>query len=467
MYNPHLHFHLVGIGGSGMSGIAEILLSLGFQVSGSDLNLSPLCRRLVNRGATVSQGHAAEHLPEKASLLVYSSAVGMENPEIVEAHRRGIPVIRRAEVLAELMRLKFGVAVAGSHGKTSTTNMVGHLLECGGLDPTVILGGQLHNHEGGGKLGGGEYLVAESDESDRSFLLLKPTIAIVTNIDREHMNAYESFEDLLTSFQKFLGAVPFYGLSVLCVDDPYVCELLPEVRGRKLTYGFSPNADLRATNVTHSLDGSSFSVSYHGKSLGELRLPMFGDHVVLNALAALGVALEFGIDSDVLRKAFATLTGVKRRLEVVGQACGCTVMSDYGHHPTEVRATLSALRSGWGSELKDFRVIFQPHRFSRLKEHYSDFCDAFQDCDRVFITDVYAAGEEPIVGFSGEQLASDLQCSQATYAGTLEQACEQACMDIQDGGLILCLGAGSVGGLPPKVLEQLSSYETLERKALP
>ncbi|MCB0333407.1 MAG: hypothetical protein KDD55_07895, partial [Bdellovibrionales bacterium] len=300
-----------------------------------------------------------------------------------------------------------------------------------------------------------------------SFLLLKPTIAVVTNIDREHMNAYESFVDLLASFKQFLDSVPFYGLSVLCVDDPYVCELLPEVRGRKLTYGFSPKAELQATEVSHSMTGSRFHVSYNGKSLGEFTLPMFGNHVVQNALAALGVALEFGIEVDVIRKAFSTLTGVKRRLEVVGEAFGCTVMSDYGHHPTEIQATLSALRAGWANQLKDFRVIFQPHRYSRLQDHYPDFCTAFGDCDRVYVTDVYAAGEEPRVGFSGEQLASDIVGPQALYVPDLEQACIQACQEIGDGGLILCLGAGSVGALPPKVVQYLASFETVERKALP
>jgi UDP-N-acetylmuramate--alanine ligase len=324
MYNPSLHYHFIGIGGSGMSGIAEILLTSGFKVSGSDVKASEVSRRLESLGAQVFIGHDAANIPATASLVVYSSAITASNPEIREAKRRKLPVVRRAEVLAELMRLKFGVGVAGSHGKTTTTSMCGAILDAAHLDPTVIIGGQVKSFGTGGRLGKGSFLVAETDESDRSFLLLKPTVAIVTNIDDEHMNAYRSRKDLEESFNRFVQSVPFYGLAILCVDDPVVRRISEECKRRVLTYGFSPDAELRAESIEGAESGMSFSAILRGEPLGRFVLPMWGRHLVQNCLAAIAVGLEFGVPVEVIQSALAKFGGVKRRLEVIGEVRGVT-----------------------------------------------------------------------------------------------------------------------------------------------
>ena len=457
MYNPNLHFHFTGIGGSGMSGIAEILVGLGFRVSGSDLKASDITQRLERLGATINIGHAQSHLPESASLLVYSSAVSQDNPEVIEATQRGLPVIRRAEVLAELMRLKYGVAVAGSHGKTTTTSMTAAILEEGGLDPTVIIGGQVKSIGTGGKLGKGTVLVAESDESDRSFLLLKPTIAIVTNIDSEHMNAYASLSDLEESFEQFIGAVPFYGLSILCIDDPKVRELVGKCKGRKLTYGVSPDAELRVENVAPSPTHTSYDVVRGDEVICHIKLPMLGKHIALNSLAAIAVGLEFGVSPASITRALNEFGGVGRRLEVIGAPKGITVINDYGHHPTEIRATIGAVRAGWGETLGKLHVVFQPHRYTRTRDCFAQFLDAFSECDNLVITEVYSAGEDAIEGISSEVLCQAIQHPSHHYVQLLDDVLPGLVRDLTTGDVVICLGAGSIGTLPKKLISEIES----------
>jgi len=456
MYNPRLHFHFIGIGGSGMSGLAEILLTSGFQVSGSDVRTSDICARLESLGAKIYIDHAASNVPASASLVVYSSAVLMTNPEVREAKRRKLPIVRRAEVLAELMRLKFGVGVAGSHGKTTTTSMTATILDAGGLDPTVVIGGQVKTLGTGGRLGQGEYLVAETDESDRSFLLMKPTVAIVTNIDDEHMNAYRSRKDLEDSFRKFVDSVPFYGLAILCVDDPVVRQIAKECKRRVLTYGFSPDAEVSAVDIKPSRAGMEFGVVYRGAHLGTFQLPMFGRHLVQNCLAAIGVGLEFGLSIETIRTALASFGGVKRRLEVIGTANSVTVMNDYGHHPTEIRATLRAIRECFAESMNRLVVVFQPHRYTRTQMCWGEYLSAFTEADHVVMTEVYAASEEPIVGVSGEALTAELHHSSKEFCADIERVVEVLPGKLQPRDLVLCLGAGSVGSLPEKLVSALT-----------
>jgi UDP-N-acetylmuramate--alanine ligase len=455
MYNTNLHFHFTGIGGSGMSGIAEILLELGFKVSGTDQKNSSVVEYLVRKGAIISIGHSASYLPEKASLLVYSSAVTFENPEIVEAKRRGLPVVRRAEVLAELMRLKFGVGVAGSHGKTTTTTMLAGMLEQGKLDPTVIIGGQVRSQESGARVGKSEYLVAETDESDRSFLLLKPTVAIVTNIDTEHLHAYENFNELQTSFAQFVNEIPFYGLAVLCIDDPHVRALAATLKKRMVTYGQSPDAMVRPVNIKQVKGGTHFDVQINGEFFASVQLPVPGLHLMLNSLAAISVAREFGVTAEIIAKSLNEFPGVHRRTEVCGTVRDVTVINDYGHHPTEIRATLAAVKSGWIDEGKKLHVLFQPHRYSRTKDCFVDFLKCFEDASSVTVTDIYAASEEPIEGVSSQILVEALLHSDKHYIGDIEDAARKLVAIAESGDVILCLGAGSIGAAPRILLELL------------
>lgn len=454
MYNPKLHFHFVGIGGSGMSGLAEVLLSHGFTVSGSDLKDSPTVKRLRELGAQISLGHKAEHIGV-ANLVVYSSAVTLENPELKAAMERGLPLVRRAEVLAELMRLKYGVGVAGSHGKTTTTSLVGTVLQKGGLDPTVVVGGQLRDSNSGARVGKSEFLVAETDESDRSFLLLKPTVAVVTNIDSEHMSAYSSFQDLESSFEQFMNSVPFYGLGIFCVDCPKVRDLFNRYTRRKISYGFSVDAQIRAAEVTQSRGHSTCMVSIENE-IRKLELPLPGVHFVQNALAAIAVGREFGLPLDVIFDALKQFSGVRRRIEVVGKADGVTVISDYGHHPTEVRATLQAVRKGWIESGNTLRVIFQPHRYSRTRDSFADFLTAFENADEVLVTEIYSAGEDPIEGIDGKRFCDALQVEKKEFVSSLDEAIKRAPKGLKKGDVLLCLGAGSIGSLPEKILEALS-----------
>jgi len=460
MYNPSLRFHFTGIGGSGMSGLAEILLNLGFKVSGSDQKLGPTTERLRALGAEVFAGHAAEHVPVGASLLVYSSAIERTNPEIVEAEQRGLPIVRRAEVLAELMRLKYGGGVAGSHGKTTTTSRTAANLERGGLDPTVVIGGQVKAMGSGGKLGRSDYLVAETDESDRSFLLLRPTVAVVTNIDAEHLNAYASLSELEESFHQFVRSVPFYGLAVLCTDDPRVRDLAERYRGRKVTYGVSPDAQLRAVDIAPHRAGTSFTVERDGAPVCRVDLPMLGRHIVVNSLAAIAVALEFGIAPSVIAAALGDFSGVKRRLENLGEFGGVTVINDYGHHPTEIKATIHAVRAGWGKELGRLHVVFQPHRYTRTRDCFALFLDAFTDADSLTVTDIYAANEAPLDGISGETLAAAISKPGARYVGGLDDAGAIVRGELTPGDVVLLLGAGSIGAYAERFATELAASST-------
>jgi UDP-N-acetylmuramate--alanine ligase len=455
MYNRKLSFHFTGIGGSGMSGLAEILLNLGYSVSGSDQNDSAICDRLRAKGAIIYRGHSAQHLSENASLLVFSSAISQGNEEIIEARRRGLPVISRATVLAELMRLKFSIAVAGSHGKTTTTSMIAHVLESGGLDPTVVIGGQLQSIGSGARLGQGDYLVAETDESDKSFLLIKPSVAVVTNVDSEHLSAYGSFEELEKSFKTFVDAVPFYGLAVFCIDDPSARRLFENYAGRKVSYGFSEDAEVRACEVQCDNRGCIFKLSIESDQVKDLevRLPLLGRHMIQNSLASFAVGREFEVSAEITRSALQGFSGVKRRLERVGQKAGVVYFSDYGHHPTEIRATLAALKEGWKSSGAKLHVVFEPHRYSRTKDSLKEFVSAFKDCDRLIVTEIYGAGEAPIEGVSGEALLDSIQHPSKVFVDDLQSVAGRLLPGLDNGDVVVFMGAGAIGHLPRLILE--------------
>jgi UDP-N-acetylmuramate--alanine ligase len=393
--------HFVGIGGIGMSGIAEVLLNLGYVVSGSDLHDSEATQRLRSLGAQIFIGHQEENLAATPSVVVVSTAVKYSNPEVLEARRRQIPVIPRAEMLAELMRMKYGVAVAGSHGKTTTTSMIAAVLSTASLDPTIVIGGRVHMFGTNAKMGQGDILVAEADESDGSFLLLSPTIAVVTNIDREHMDFHQTMERLNESFLTFINKIPFYGLAVLCIDNANVRALLAKVRKRFTTYGLSPEAEFSARDLDLKAGGVTFTVLHHAEPLGQLKLHVPGRHSATNALAAIAVAHELEIPFRQVAEALDTFTGIHRRFEIKGEPGGITVIDDYGHHPEEIRATLGAIRDSWKRPLT---VIFQPHRYSRTRDLFDDFVTAFDGADRLVLTEIYGAGEDPIPEVSGELL---------------------------------------------------------------
>ena len=405
MLRRYRHVHFVGIGGSGMSGIAEILLDLGYRVSGSDRRRNEAVERLERRGAKVVIGHDAAHV-EGAHVVVYSSAVPRDNVELQAARRLGIPTIPRAEMLAELMRVKYGVAVAGTHGKTTTTSMVAAVLAEGGLDPTIVVGGRIVGLGASARLGQGEYLVAEADESDGSFLRLTPALAVVTTIDAEHLDHYGTLDALREAFLAFVNRVPFYGAAVLCLDQPDIQRLLPRVEKRVITYGLEASADLVARRVQLAGLTSRFDVHRRDQHLGECRLRVPGRHNVLNALAAVAVGLELELSFPVIQRALAGFAGVQRRFQVLGTAAGVTVVDDYGHHPAEIRATLAAAKAGF-----DGRVItvFQPHRYTRTQSLYQEFLTAFNQSDVVIVMDVYPAGEPPIPGVSAADLAEAIR----------------------------------------------------------
>ena len=438
-----------------MSGIAEILLNQGFKVSGSDKSKGKVTERLEKLGAKIYLGHAAENIAEGVSLVVFSSAIPAENPELIIARDRNIPVLRRAEVLAEIMRLKYSVGVAGSHGKTSTTSMTGAILEQGDLDPTVIVGGIVHSFGSSSKLGKSNYLVAETDESDRSFLLLKPTIAVVTNIDAEHMSAYKSFEELQEAFLEFVSSVPFYGLAVLCSDDPQVRKLMKKVRGRYVTYGLSPDADIRAEFLEISPKGTKYKVFAKDQELGVIQISLIGKHFMLNSLAAIAVGLEFGISFADIQKALNKFAGVARRVEVLGQANKITVINDYAHHPTEIKASLSAIREGLKKDDNSIYLLFQPHRYSRVKECFQDFQTCFVDSDHLLLSDIYSAGEAQIEGISSGELAKKITHDSCKYVAKLEDCLEVIKDKARPGDVVVCMGAGSVGSFANNVLSEL------------
>ncbi|PIE56027.1 MAG: UDP-N-acetylmuramate--L-alanine ligase [Desulfobulbus propionicus] len=445
MYKKNKHIHFVGIGGIGMSGIAELLLNLGYQVSGSDLNSSGTTRRLESLGAAIYQGHDSAWIAG-ADVVVTSSAIGDDNPEVRAAAGEHVPIIQRAEMLAELMRLKrYGIAVAGSHGKTSTTSMVAAILAEAGLDPTVVVGGKVDSLGGNAKLGEGEFLVAEADESDGSFLKLSPVIEVVTNIDVEHLDFYRDLDHIKDVFLAFIEKLPFYGVVILCLDNENVAQVLPKIQRRVMTYGLSEQAALSAHNLEMKGCKSSFTVRFKGKDLGEVELNRPGRHLVYNSLAAVGVALELEIPFPVIARALALFNGVQRRLEVKGEQRSILVVDDYGHHPTEIRATLDALRKGWPD--RRLLVVFQPHRYSRTRALIEDFATAFHRADRLFLTDIYPAGEQPLEGVNSEALLDLIQRHgqrHATLVNNLEELAPTIAEEARPGDLVLTLGAGNI-----------------------
>lgn len=436
--------HLVGIGGIGMSGIAEVLLTLGYSVSGSDTKPSTITERLQNLGATVYEGHKASNA-DGAHVVVTSSAVKTDNPEVIEAHKMKIPVIPRAEMLAELMRLKYGIAVAGAHGKTTTTSIVASVLAAAHLDPTFVIGGKVNQAGTTARLGKGEYFVVEADESDRSFLMLAPVVAVVTTIDREHLDQYASLEDIQGAFLQFVNRVPFYGAAVLCLDEPNVQAILPNVKRPIITYGTSSQADLVISDIELKGLGSAFRLTYKGEDLGLFHLPHPpGIHNVRNAAGAAAAALYLNIASDLIREGLSKFLGVSRRFDVKGTVNDITVVDDYGHHPAEIRATLEAARA---SKFNRLLVLFQPHRFTRTQHLWDDFSRAFNQADVLALMDIYAASETPIPGITSEALANSIREAghkNVNYFDSMQNALEFLLREARPGDAILTIGAGNV-----------------------
>jgi UDP-N-acetylmuramate--alanine ligase len=453
MFATSQHAHFIGIGGIGMSGIAEILLNLGMKVSGSDLRRGPVTDRLAQLGATVYEGHNAANIAG-ATVVVTSSAVGAANPEVLEAHARKIPVIQRAEMLAELMRLKYGIAIAGMHGKTTTTSMVASVLAAGGLDPTVVVGGRVDALGSNARLGASRYLVAEADESDRSFLKLSPILAVVTNLDREHMDCYHDMADVEQAFLAFMDKVPFYGAVTACLDNPLLAAILPRVRRRIFTYGVSKAANYRLEFLAAGQGPfARFLVNTAAGPLGPFELHVPGRHNVLNATAAVAIAHQLEVAPEKIAEGLNHFRGVDRRFQLRGQARGVTVVDDYGHHPTEIRATLAAARE---CGHKRVFVVFQPHRYSRTRDLLEEFRGAFKDADAVIVLPIYAASEEPIPGVTAELLASRIEGPAVHFAPDFPAAVAAVAAQVHEGDLILTLGAGSVSQLAPQILEALA-----------
>lgn len=491
MFAKIQRIHFVGIGGIGMSGIAEVLLNLGYKVSGSDLKSSAVTQRLVSIGAIIFDGHRAENVTD-AEVVVTSAAISADNPEVARAHELHIPVIRRAEMLAELMRLKYGIAIAGMHGKTTTTSMVAAVLAAGGLDPTVVVGGRVDALGSNARLGKSQYLVAEADESDRSFLKLSPILSVVTNIDREHMDCYRNMRDVKKTFLDFMDRVPFYGMIVACNDDPLLRRLLPEVQRRTVTYGTRRGPDFtvkvptlaakEAARMGHPSDQrqnpqsapgdsaettvgralSRFQVSYRNQNLGEFTLHVPGLHNVLNATAAIAVGIGLDIGVEAIRTALDQFRGVDRRFQVRGNVAGISVIDDYGHHPTEIRATLAAARQ---CGFHKIHVIFQPHRYTRTRDLMEEFTTAFNDADSLFILDIYPASEVPIEGITGEVLVQKIRektTRLGRYVPSSAEAMDAAIAIAEPGDMILTLGAGSVSQLAPLLVQKLQERTTAQ-----
>jgi UDP-N-acetylmuramate--alanine ligase len=466
MFIQKQHVHFIGIGGIGMSGIAEILLTLGMRVSGSDLRRGPITDRLAQMGATIYEGHERGHVGD-ATVIVTSSAVSATNPEVQEARARKIPVIQRAEMLAELMRLKYGIAVAGMHGKTTTTSMVASVLVAGGLDPTVVVGGRVDALGSNARLGTTQYLVAEADESDRSFLKLSPILAIVTNLDREHMDCYRDMDDVESAFLSFMDKVPFYGAVTACIDNPALAKILPRAQRRVYTYGVAATADYRlevldgvSNHVSDNGDRASCSVSGFRRfqvvtakgALGPFELRVPGRHNILNATAAVAIACQLDVSAEKIAEGLANFNGVDRRFQLRGKANGVAVVDDYGHHPTEISATLAAARECGYNKI---HVIFQPHRFTRTRDLLAEFSTAFTLADTVTVLPIYAASEEPIPGISAELLVARMRDTKARFEPDFPSAVAQMTQTAQPGDLILTLGAGSVSQLAPQLLAAL------------
>jgi len=453
MYQRDYHIHFVGIGGIGMSGIAELLINLGYSVSGSDLKLSPITKRLEKLGADIFQGHRKEQI-EGADVIVTSTAIGRENPEVVHARENNISIIPRAEMLAELMRIKYSIAVSGAHGKTSTTSMIAQILNTAGLDPTVIIGGLLKGLDTNALHGKGDFIVAEADESDGSFLKYAPAIAAVTNIDLEHLDFYEDIKEIKDTFVKFINSVPFYGLAILCLDNEHVQDILPKVHVRYTTYGMTAQSDLQAKEIELEGSKSQFKVYHFEKHLGNITLNLAGKHNISNALAGIAASLELKIPFKTIKKALEQIEGVKRRLEIKGKKKGVIVLDDYGHHPTEIVATLSAVRESY----KDRRliVVFQPHRYSRTQGLFDEFTRSFYQSDTLILLPIYAASEKPIEGVDAKHLCEGIKehgHKDVSFANDFNEALSMVTGCAQKGDIVLTLGAGDVYTLGEKLLE--------------
>jgi UDP-N-acetylmuramate--alanine ligase len=455
MYRKKYHIHFVGIGGIGMSGIAELLLNLGYTVSGSDLKSSEITDRLKRFGGLIHKGHAEDHVGD-ADVVVVSSAVDADNPEVRAARQASIPVIPRAEMLAELMRLKYSIAVAGAHGKTTTTSIVSAVLDRGGLDPTVVIGGKLKSIGTNARLGEGEFIVAEADESDGSFLKMSPTIAVVTNIDREHLDHYPDLDAIKSAFLEFIDRIPFYGLAVLCLDNESVQSLIPEIKKRCTTYGMSTQADVQARNVVFEGLRSRFTLHHKGEPLGEIRLNLPGIHNVYNAMASVAVGFELGIPFETVKAALETVEGVQRRLEIKGVINGITIVDDYGHHPTEIKTTLQAAKEAWPD--RRMVVVFQPHRYSRTRALFDEFTRSFYQSDVLLVLPIYSAGEKVIEGIDSSSM-----CDGIRQHGHKEVICKDtiatAVAGLKDilvqGDILLTLGAGDVWKVGEEILRDL------------
>ncbi len=453
MFEQYRIIHFVGIGGIGMSGIAEVLHNLGYEVTGSDLKESANTERLRSLGIKVYIGHRAENI-DSAHVVVISSAVREDNPEVVEARRRSIPVIPRAEMLAEIGRLKYSILVAGTHGKTTTTSLISAILSHAGLDPTVIIGGRLKATGTNARLGRGEFLVAEADESDGSFLKLSPTVAVATNIDREHMDYFKTMDALYSAFREFLDKVPFYGLSVLCYENIYLRNIAKELNRKCISYGFSEDADVMATEITSREGVVSFNVVYKGDDLGVFQIPLLGVHNVLNALSAIIVSRELYVKDEIIREALRGFSGIQRRFEYKGAFKGAKVYDDYGHHPTEIKATLKAVKNGGFNRLL---VVFQPHRYTRTMDLFQEFVKSFDSVDRLYIMDIYPAGERPIEGVTAEALANGIRKrgGNVSYCPDRRELIGILSKEVREGDIVLTLGAGDVW----KVADELTWNE--------
>jgi len=453
------HVHSVGIGGIGMSGIAEVLVNLGYNVGGSDVQPSETTARLQKIGARIVIGHAAENIGN-ADVVVTSTAVKENNPEVVEAHRKNIPVIPRAEMLAELLKMKFSVAVSGSHGKTTTTSMISTVLAQGDLDPTMVIGGKLASIGSNARLGDGEIIVAEADESDGSFLKLSPTIAVITNIDREHLDYYPGIVEIKDAFLTFANIVPFYGCTVVCNDDIHVREIIPSIKRRMITYGIENSADYSAENIKFSKRKTCYTLLYRGEKLGKIELIVPGLFNVYNSLAAIAVARELNLDFATIREGLKSFSGVQRRLEIKGRVGDITVVDDYGHHPTEIKATLAAMRQIWKDRLI---VVFQPHRFTRTRALFEEFTKAFSDVDVLVLNDIYPASEEPIAGINSEALCEAIRKAgqkNVAYIPSAEATVEYLLKTVKEKDTVATIGAGSIYKIGEAFIKQLVARES-------
>ena len=461
MYHKSKKIHFVGIGGIGMSGIAELLLNIGYNVSGSDLNVTAITDHLCTLGGVIHQGHDGDNIGQ-ADVVVTSSAISQDNPEVVAARARRIPVVQRAEMLAELMRLKkFGIAIAGSHGKTTTTSMVSWLLSQAGLDPTIVIGGRVDSLGGNARLGGGEFLVAEADESDGSFLKLSPVLEVVTNIDLEHLDYYRDIDHIKDAFLQFIAKIPFYGAAIVCLDDKNIADILPAIGRRVITYGLTAQADYRGENVRFQ-DGRVYADVYRGERfLGAIDVAPPGQHNIYNALATVAIGEELDISFAIIAQALRTFPGVQRRMQKKGEIAGVTVVDDYGHHPTEIRATLTAIKTAWPN--KRLITLFQPHRYSRTQALVSEFRTCFHQADVLVMTEIYAASERPIEGVNGAALLAEIERhgqKQAHFVANVEEMAAALLPMLKKNDLVLTLGAGNI----VKVGEELLELLAMERK---